>query len=795
MIGQLIISGQNINLSENIPFPITFSIADVKDPQNRGRSSSKSTALPSTVNNMAFFSSAYQLSLTAITDGSDVVGFKFDPTQRLEAQYYEGGKLIFDGLIQLLSVDIINKNYSFNVALFSNFTQLFMALGQKKIAELGWNEYDHVLNNTNIQNSWDTSVIINGLATANFTAGVPDGVGYLYGLVDYGMEPNLLDFKNNNLFPSVYRKEVMKKCFAVAEQTISSVFFATERFKRMVLAFGGGAKAQISPTEVAARKTKYTGTGNYTTNIVYTSYSVEYPSLGGVPYNKYVYGFNQVLKLADNFWSATTIVNDTLLQLDETTGDITIARSGQYSINFNGVLAFTIAQVGTSISSLGSFGLNLRLYKNGYQIGSFHIATFAGTTTVTINTTLNISAIAGDLITVQFHLYVFPQLIRHSVEPPATAPYFTYQMANSVGPLTIDLVSLQAPVADGDTIYLTNYLPDITCAEFIKGVMTEYNLYVSDPDKDGVVKIEPLNDYYNATNVFDDWTNKMDLSKQVSILPASNIEGKTYPFRFLNEDDYYNKLYRDNNGIGYGDYNYEVASTFQKGERVFQLPWAQSVPVEVAGTNIRLPTIITVNPITFAITPFKGKARCFYYQGLKSSDSWVLRNSVTLVGTTLTSYPACSHIDDYIAPTFDWNFGTPSLVYWTAAVYTLNNLFVEYQEKFLKEITGKDSKILRAYFNLNAEDVQAEKLRTFAMINGVLFRKNIISDYSDGLVTTKGELVRILAANKRRNLVSQIPTFLNDVVLLSGGTGGDAGTPISRGGVDSVDISAPVIYG
>ena len=89
MVGRLVIQGQEIDLSGVIVFPLTFAIADVKNPQDRKRSSSKAVALPGTQNNMDFFSSTYQLSLTAIEDGSDVVGFKFDPTQRVEAQYYE----------------------------------------------------------------------------------------------------------------------------------------------------------------------------------------------------------------------------------------------------------------------------------------------------------------------------------------------------------------------------------------------------------------------------------------------------------------------------------------------------------------------------------------------------------------------------------------------------------------------------------------------------------------------------------------------------------------------------------
>src|SRR6185369_16702167 len=295
-------------------------------------------------------------------------------------------------------------------------------------------------------------------------------------------------------------------------------------------------------------------------------------------------------------------------------------------------------------------------------------------------------------------------------------------------------------------------------AEIVKGIITEYNLYVGDPDKDGIVKIEPMEDYYFGTDVVDDWTHKVDKKKPVTIRPASNIEGKIYAFQFLRDDDYYNKIYRDEYGIGYGDYNYQVPSTFQQGTRVFQLPWAQTVPVEIPGTNIRLPTIINVDPITGVVSPYKGKTRVYYYQGLKTCDNWVLRNSaITTISETLTNYPACSHIDDYVAPTFDHNFGVPSIVYWTALAYTGVNIYSEYQDTSIREITGKDSKVWNGNVYLNEADVQIERFRVFAMINGVLFKKNIIGEFSgNGDGSTPAELVRIVKADKRRTILPLI---------------------------------------
>lgn len=798
MIGRLVINGQDIDLSEGLPVPISYSVADIKNPQDRKRSSSKTIKVPGTKNNKAFFSSTYQLSLAFLDEG-DVVGFDFDPTIRVEAQYYKNGTLIFDGLAQLLNVTINKKVYYFNIVLFSNFVELFQELGQRKIAELGWEEYDHTLNFTNIINSWDTSVIIDGIATPNFTGGVPDGFGYVYGLVNYGFETNLKDIRDNNVFPSLYRKEIAEKCFNVAGLTISSTHFNTTNFKRMVMGYSGGAKINISPADVIQRRVNYTSVANYT-NTIYPISNVFHNDTGfpgDSDYYIYTYGLSQVLTAFNGTWSTAVVVSDPLNQLDD--GLITIARTGNYSIRFNGTVNVNTTLNGTSIGVSGSFGVKAEIIKNGYSISTIILGTFTGSYSQLKDVTINSYFVTGDIVSVEFKLFGTPTLKVNSVDLPTSPPYYDISLT-STGSWALDLQSQQAPKINGDTINVANYLPDMLCSEFLKGLITEGNLYMSDPDSEGVVTIEPLETYYLPTTDFDDWSLKQDHSKEIKITPASMIEGKVYAFKFLEDIDYYNKRYRDAYEIGYGDYNYQVASTFQTGVREYVLPWSQTVVVGVPGSTIKLPTIISVDEISGVVSPFKGKPRCWYFQGLKSCDSWKLRNSANpTITQTFTSYPAFSHINDYTTPTFDWNFGYPVIVYYTATAYTNINLFANH-EKFIREITGKDSKILASYFKLNEEDVQTERFRRLAMINGVLYRKNLMKDFSgNGEQTTYCELVRIIEGNNRRSL-SLIPLSgsLKGAPRFSGGvvsSGSPRTATVVRGEIDSVTTITTIKYG
>jgi hypothetical protein len=327
-------------------------------------------------------------------------------------------------------------------------------------------------------------------------------------------------------------------------------------------------------------------------------------------------------------------------------------------------------------------------------------------------------------------------------------------------------------------------------------VIKIFGLYLSDPDIENVQKIEPIEDYFYGSNIFDDWTQLLDMSKPMTVLPASQIKGKVYKFLWAEDSDYWNKLYRDTYGIGYGDLHYQVPSTFEQGDRIWQVAFAQTVPVEIAGTNIVIPQIVNRDPGTGVESPYKGKPRIFIYSGLRSSDPWVLRNSATpSTYQTYTSYPCINHLDDIDDPYFDLNFGVPEVVYWNASLYPTDNLWSEYHERSIREITGKDSKILKASFNLDERYIQPDSFRRLKMIDGVLFRLNLINDFqANSNTSTVVELVRIIQGTRRPSLRYLLkPAVIMEGIVLDGGddtNGADTGVSVNKGEIDKIETTA-----
>ncbi len=249
---QLYINGVQVELNDTTNFSFDFSVADIKDPSKRSRNVSKTLTIPGTQNNLQIFYSAYQLS-QYFDDINAGVGFEFDPRVTHQAQYYVNGQLRFSGYLQILKTKILNEVINFEVVLFSNIINLLKEIGDITISELGWDEYNHVLNHTNISNSWNTSVRVNGVATSNFTSGIPNGFGYYWTLADYGYGGVADEFEDNKLYAYIYYREILIKAFARIGYTITGAFIDSVMLKRAIFGMGGGDLPKLSSTDINNR--------------------------------------------------------------------------------------------------------------------------------------------------------------------------------------------------------------------------------------------------------------------------------------------------------------------------------------------------------------------------------------------------------------------------------------------------------------------------------------------------------------------------------------------------------------
>ena len=753
----LYINNQIVDLDNDIPFPISYSIGDFKNPENRKRNVSKTIKVVGTQNNKSIFAGAYNLSLT---DTGSALGFNFNPNVKVKARYIRKGVEIFNGLVRLLNVEINNGNYIFEIVLFADFINIIKGMADINVNELDWKEYDHQLTKTNLENSWSTSVIKNGNPIPNYTSGGPDGFGYWYPVIDFAYQSSvaggLQTIDIENFVPYVYVKESFEKCFENIGYTIDSSFFNEGMIKSLTWGFGGGAKQSNPPLDIIKREVEYNFNNSFSDNFI-----------GSLGYNSYFVFVNRVYRLSQ---FASTSVTDGYSQYDATAGKIKIQSTGSYNLklDYNAIVG----------SSFGFLEIRSRVFKNGTLIGLSNSFTFSSSTNFAQITNTNLSLIAGDEITVDFVI---------SGSLGNSSPFTTQVNFDLNNSFNMELTSLNSAYAENDIITLNRFIPDLKCSEFVKGIINMFNLYVSEPDEDGVIKIEPLQNYYDGE---ENWTDLLDHSKAINIKPSVNDSAKKYSFKFAEDKDFFNQDYFDKTGERYGDYTFESENEYSSNEINYQLPFAQTVPVEIQ-PNYVLPKIVSIKVDkngNDVVEPFKGKPRIFFNNGLKFfRGSWAVRGASG--NTSYSSYPQAHHSFGNIKNSiFDLNFVTPKFVQYQFTNYRNNNLFTKYNRVSILEQTSIDGKVLTAYFNLN--DNTLGDFSTLVNINGVLYRKNLITDYdANGYETTKVELYKVLETTEIQVsnpiIVGSAPSTNNGTGVIKSPSGVGGGTPILSGGVNS----------
>jgi hypothetical protein len=98
-------SGLALDLYDSIPVPITYSILDIREPEKRRTSWSKTITIPGTKNNNRIFSHVYEIGQDGwITIGNTSVYEGFNPNLRKECIVMNDGIQVLKGNLQLKKI-------------------------------------------------------------------------------------------------------------------------------------------------------------------------------------------------------------------------------------------------------------------------------------------------------------------------------------------------------------------------------------------------------------------------------------------------------------------------------------------------------------------------------------------------------------------------------------------------------------------------------------------------------------------------------------------------------------------
>ena len=338
------------------------------------------------------------------------------------------------------------------------------------------------------------------------------------------------------------------------------------------------------------------------------------------------------------------------------------------------------------------------------------------------------------------------------------------------------ITSLSSDYEWGETYKYSDLLPcNISQVNFIKGVAHLFNLQFRSDMSRKIVYIEPFNDFYQDKSLSYDWTDKLDLSKEIE--DEYNI-GLTDKLSFQYKTDgsdglmkYINKSFKEA-GNEYNFFNYfeEIGTDYKKGITKFENPifsstWNDWNPAIQDGNPPLTPAInkeeslygwdlghIAKHLVERPDKLYKYNPRILLYQGYVGSPN---ASNLITGWTYWDSFNSRVYSNDTPRATFvDWDNDSgdkfTNLSYndeiitppTTSSQTTVKGLYSVYWKNMIDQLK-ENPRIRVMSINLNSSDIATLDLSKLVYINGTYWRINKIIDYAPlKNTTTKIEFIQ-----------------------------------------------------
>jgi hypothetical protein len=685
MKSELYIEGHQLDITSEISALLNFAIDDIKNFSARSTTWSKTIVLPGTANNNRLFGHIFQVGQSnSYNSAQPNVGFNFNAAKAAQCILFQDQVQTFKGVLRLLQVNYyggLQGRVEYEVSIFGTLVSLNSILSGALLEDLDFSAYNHIYNDANIVNSWDN----------------PGGSGYYYPLIDYGTystDKHNWDIKTFR--PGLYAKEYVDKIFAAAGKRYISPLLDTPRLKTLIIP--------------------------HSKKIMTVSLTKLFSADGAATY----YGTPPVTPAY------------VPVRFDTTSGTGFTANAGPDKIifTFNGtvttnvIIKYLFTGTGTSSGGLGGLGV-LSVYKNGPTGTLLNGSSFdffgAGSYTIGAGSNINVSMAPGD--TIEFTITQSGPFFGTVENVTFDTSHFDITAAGGS--------SVAVPISIGDTVALNDNIPqNVRQIDFLVGLIKLWNLYITeDKNDENLYYITPYIDYYskNFSNAVD-WSQKLNYNKPIKSRPMSELNAKIYKFKFKQDSDYFNDLYRKRYNEGYGDRIYDSQFEFTQQTNEFEVCFSGTPLVGYGGEDKVYPTIFkrTGSDSAPVEENVDSNIRILQSKKITGVTPWsITTNAGVTVLNTLTRYGYAGHLDDPDIPTNDLNFGAPKELFFILTAGNLsNNQFNVYWSNYMREITDKDSKLVTANFYLTAKDILNLDFSKYIYVDGIAYRLNAIRDYN-----------------------------------------------------------------
>ena len=679
---QLVVDGVFIDLYEQDPIKLTYSIEDITNTETKSVFS-RQFRVPATTHNFEFFSTAFEIN-----------GLDFDVTQKYEGIILDNGSEIIRGQFRMTKIFRSEKTGKIDYeCLFLGETRSFgSVLGDKMIAALDFTEYSHTLAMAQVIDSWQA------YPEGGLTDGIFDG-DIIYPLVDFGnvydsagtpfstemsgkpatgttgehFTENGEGLPANRFKPMIRARVIWDKIFETAGYTYTSNFIDSELFTKLYISCWGNEPSRVVQTDAIgtwrARRNASTfapgiivyqqieagaGLGYNNTTGIYTVPT----SVNGIPVTPSSV-FNFGYSIEGGFGPDQFEAQDAQI-------------TGRVVHNSGGVITYYDSETATSGAGGGS---------SQYYFGASGI---------------NITVSPGD--------QVYVEIVEDSPlgQFSATTGYFRCNSA-------VDGVQIVNQIKN-----------DYKQIDFIKDIITKFRLVMSPNklDRNNFI-IEPWKDYIASGDYFD-WTKKVDLNKDFVIEPLFFTQTEEIDFMDREDKDYLNDLNLNEFGEVFGMLKVDSQNELLKGKRnvttkIPPTPITQINPGGYSGgESFIIPQIYAVEPgsnpnYILQKIPMSPHTRLLFYNGLQDTNlSSVWYDELN---NTYTDYPMVSFYENFPNTIADlnlnWQIETGYAYEYTGFNPLLGqSAYQEYWSQYIESLYSKWGRRVTVYVEISSEDLR-----------------------------------------------------------------------------------------
>lgn len=740
--------GGVLDVRPDVNVPLTFSVGEIRDITKRTGTFSKTIVLPSTDNNNRILNHYYDVNIQAGT---------FDVSKLTYCQVLQNDVIILeDAILQLISVnksqstDAHEQVVNYEVLIKDTKAELFTSITNAELTDLDFSDLNHFTNS--------------GVIVSTFTNTQLNGFKYLMPYANAGSN----NYNASQFKPAIYAKTYFDRIFANAGFTYEWAGLQDARFDKLIIPYNGEAN-QIDWTDYKVKaNTAHT-----------TNYSQ--PASGNfVAFFENLTAWTETLDLQNIFnpvtgiYTAPTDVDPNASQSYEFKFNVTYEVSF-FNPNANPVQPNIFnSQVGQYVPQPRTFTPYIQAVNPAGTGASSTLTPIIISTPLASGTTIFGTYSNTGITTPSGYISTGNQL-RTRVGLSSNMTFGTYQWRTAAGTpvkvdINIDIIDISLEVVPNSNVQpvsgnllMNEYVPQkVKQSDFVKAIFTMFNLFADiDPDNPTNIILTHRDEYYD-NGAEKDWTYKLAKDREQNLEFLPDVSSKRLILTYKQDNDTPNTLYYGATKEVYGQQEYIFNSEYVRDIETKEILFS---PTPIAQT-----TFGAVVPMIDGQAP-KTNIRILYDGGSTSCGIYNIIDSGTTGTYNVNTYPAITHFDDPITPSYDINFGTCDFYYYSPQVLTNNTLYNLYWRRTINQIN--EGKMLSAYFYLDEGDIHNLKLNDKIRIDNSWWNINRVIDYNantEGL--TKVELISV-------DSEQELAPFITN-------TGTTAPSPTTQGSVASV---------